>query len=102
MASTAEYLKVTKPKMCASRVDELAMTEAKVRPPHSADKNQNNDRTPVKLVELEKSLDSLRYTDMLICQMVTYLRIRMPCASRGDANQRQRHKIPVWQVRWCC
>ena len=59
MASTAEYLKVTKPKMCASRVEELAMTEAKVRPPHSADKNQNIDSTPV---ELEKSLDSLRYT----------------------------------------
>ena len=64
MASTAEYLKVTKPKMCASRVDELAMTEAKVRPPHSADKNQNMDSTPV---EWQKSLDSLRYTNVSVC-----------------------------------
>ena len=64
MASTAEYLKVTKPKMCASRVEELAMTEAKVRPPHSADKNQNIDSTPV---EWQKMNDSLRYTNLLFC-----------------------------------
>ena len=46
MARTTEYLVAAKPKMCASMVEAWATTEAKVRPPHNADKNQNIDSTP--------------------------------------------------------
>ena len=49
MARTTEYLVAAKPKMCASMVEAWATIEAKVRPPHNADKNQNIDSTPGKL-----------------------------------------------------
>ena len=52
MARTTEYLVAAKPKMCASMVEAWATTEAKVRPPHNADKNQNIDSTPGELPKL--------------------------------------------------
>ena len=88
MARTAEYLAAAKAKMCPSMAEECATTEAKVRPPQSADKNQNMDSTPGKF--LVRSVTSTS-------QLFTHLRIRNSCASRGDASQRRRHKMPGQQ-----
>ena len=52
MARTTEYLVAAKPKMCASMVEAWATRDAKVRPPHNADKNQNIDSTPGELPKL--------------------------------------------------
>ena len=52
MARTTEYLVAAKPKMCASMDEAWATTDAKVRPPHNADKNQNIDSTPGELPKL--------------------------------------------------
>ena len=86
MARTTEYLVAAKPKMCASMVEAWATIEAKVRPPHNADKNQNIESTPGELPRI--NYESVE----LIFHYTTYLRKRMPCASRGDASQRRRHR----------